>query len=62
MDIEAWTGLGNAGEFTVAHDAGIGIVLVESLQQFEEGMLLFLSSRVGGISLLVETTFIADTD
>ena len=58
----AWTGLGNAGELTVTHDVGFGIVLVECLQQFEEGMLLFLSSRVVGFSFLVETTFVADTD
>lgn len=44
----------------MAHDTGIGIVLVEFLQQRENGMLLFLSASVGSAAFLIKSSFVAD--
>ena len=62
MGIEAGTGFGYTWQIAVAHDAGFGIVFAKILQQREEGVLLFLGTRVGSLAFLIETAFIADGD
>lgn len=56
----ARAGLGNAWQFAVAHDASVGILIVEILQQLEEGMLLLLSTRVGSVAFFIIAAFVAD--
>ena len=58
----AGAGLGDTWQFTVTHDAGIGILIVKILQQFEEGMFLFLSTSVIRLAFLVQTSFVADAE
>ena len=52
----------DAFEFTVAHDLGIGIVGFQSAEQGNEGCALGRSPGVGFMTLLVESSFVADTD
>ena len=49
-------------EFAMADDLGIGIVHLQRVEQREESLLLGQGSSVGSTALLVETTFVADTD
>ena len=46
----------------MAHDAGGGILLMEFLQKFEEGMLLFLCASISRSPFLIIATFVADAD
>ena len=46
----------------MAHDTGLGIVLVEFLQQFEKSMLLLLGSSVSSNASLIITSFITDAE
>ena len=52
--------LGYAWQFAVAHDASVGILIVEILQQLEEGMLLLLGTRVGSAAFFIIASFVAD--
>ena len=44
----------------MAHDSGIRIIFVETFQQLEEGMLLFLGTGVSCNAFLIIASFIAD--
>ena len=61
-DGEAGAGLVNTLQFTVAHDLGIGIVLLQRTEQRVEGELLGGSPGVGRTALLVEASLVADAD
>ena len=45
-------------EFTVAEDAGIGVVTSEIFQQLVEGVLLGLGAGVGWMALLIKASLI----
>ena len=49
-------------QLTMAHDGGIGIVFLEGTEEGDEGRTLFGGSGVGGLTFLVQTSFIADAD
>ncbi len=48
-------------EFTVAEDAGFGVVLMEILEELVEGTFLSLGARVVSDAVFVETAFIDDS-
>ena len=58
----AGAGLGDTREFAVAHDAGVGILIVKIAQQFEEGMLLLFSTSVGSVAFFIIAAFVAYAD
>ena len=60
--IEAGTGFMDVGQVTVAQDAGIGMGCLQFFQQCEQGFLLPLRAGVGRIPVLIEPSFIADTE
>ena len=45
----------------MSQDAGIGIIFVEVLQELVKGVLLSFGTSVGGMAVLIETSFIDDT-
>jgi hypothetical protein len=45
----------------MSQDAGIGIIFVEALQELVKGVLLSFGTSVGGMAVLIETSFIDDT-
>ena len=55
----AGTGLGGAGQFAVAYDAGLGVVLSQLLQQFVESVALQFGAGVRGDAVLVESALVA---
>lgn len=59
-DIEAGAGLVGAGELRVAYDVGLRVILVELLQEFEQGVLLQLGTRVGVCAMFVKASFVTD--
>ena len=48
-------------QFAVAEDAGFGVVVMEILEEFVEGMLLSLGTRIVSDAVFVETAFIDDS-
>ena len=44
----------------MAHDAGVGILIVKIAQQFEEGMFLLLSTGISSAAFLIIPSFVAD--
>jgi hypothetical protein len=58
---EAGAFLSDMREFTVAEDAGFGVVLMEILEEFVEGTLLSLGAGVVSDAALVETALIDDS-
>ena len=59
---EVGTGLGDMGQLAVAKDLGIGIVLLQRLQQCPQGVLLGLGASVGRMTVGEQTALVADTD
>ena len=49
-------------QFTMTHDAGIGILGGQILEQGEHGSLLGLSPGVVGTTFLIEAAFVADAN
>ena len=60
--LKARTILDDVRKLAMAHDAGIGILGRQFLEQGEHGSLLGLSPSVIGSALLIETTFVADAE
>lgn len=46
----------------MAHDAGVGILLGQVLQELVHSMLLGFGASVGGVAFSVDTSFVADAD
>ena len=59
---KARTILGDMWQFTMTHDAGIGILGGQILEQGEHGSLLGLSPGVVGTTFLIEAAFVADAE
>ena len=59
---EAGTVLGDVGEFAVAEDAGVWIILSEILQQLVERVLLGLSPGITGSAVLVQAAFVDNAE
>ena len=57
--IVAGAGLGGAGQFAVACDAGLGIVVAQLLQQFVESVALQFGAGVRGGAVWVESSLVA---
>ena len=49
-------------QFAMTHDAGIGILGGQILEQGEHGSLLGLSPGVVGTTFLIEAAFVADAE
>ena len=54
--------LGYVRQFTMPHDAGIGILCRQFLEQGKHGSLLGVSTSVVRTTFLIETTFITDAE
>ena len=54
--------LGDMRQLTVAENAGLGILGSEFLQQFVERVLLGIGASIGSNAVLIQTTFIDDTE
>ena len=52
--------LGYAGELAVTEDTGVRVICREVLEEFVEGMLLSLSTRIDSTASLVKTAFVDD--
>ena len=50
------------GQVAVAEDLSIGMLFLQATQQCEQRMFLHGRAGVGRITLLVETTFVADAE
>ena len=50
------------GEVAVAHDDGVGELVVEFLKQCAQTGSLGLGARVAGLSFGIQSAFIADAD
>ena len=59
---ETGTCFGDVRQLAVAKDLGIGIVLLQRLQQCPQGVLLGLGASVGRMAVGEQTTLVADTD
>lgn len=59
---EPGTFLNDMGEFTVAHDTGIGIFLGQVLQELVHSMLLGFGTGVGSVAFCVDASFVADAN
>lgn len=59
---EVGTGLGDMGQLAVAKDLGIGVVLLQRLQQCPQGVLLGLGASVGRMTVGEQAALVADTD
>ena len=46
----------------MAYDLGVGVALLEGLEDFVEELLLFGGAGVMGLALLVEAAFVADAE
>ena len=57
--IEAGAVLVDVGEVAVAEDAGIGMGFLQATEQAQQGAFLAGRAGVGGIAVLVQTTFVA---
>ena len=52
----------DVGEVAIAEDAGIGMGLLQTTEQAQQGALLFRRAGVGGVAVLVEASFVADAE
>jgi len=59
---EVGTGLGDVRQLAVAEDLGIGVVLLQGLQQGPQGVLLGLGAGVGRMAVGEQAALIADAD
>ena len=59
---EVGTGLGDMGQLAVAKDLGIGVVLLQGLQQGPHSVLLCFGAGVGRMAVGEQTALVADTD
>ena len=50
----------DVGEVAVAEDAGIGVGFLQATEQAQQGAFLAGCAGVGGMAMLIETTFVAD--
>lgn len=62
MAVEAGAVFVDVGEVSVADDLGLGVGLLEILQEEPEGCLLFGSACVGRTALSIFTTNVTDAD
>ena len=62
LSIEAGAVLVDAWEVVVAEDAGIGMGFLQATEQAQQGALLLRRAGVGGVAMLVEAAFVADTE
>jgi len=60
--IEAGAVLVDVGEVAMAEDAGIGVGLLQATEQAQQGAFLLGRAGVVGVAMLVEPTFVADTE
>ena len=60
--IEARAVLVDVGEVAMAEDAGIGMGLLQATEQAQQGAFLAGRAGVGGVAMLVEAPFVADTE
>ena len=58
---ETGTCFGDVGQLAVAKDFGIGVVLLQRLQQGPQGMFLGFSAGVGRMAVGEQTALVADT-
>ena len=52
----------DVGEVAVAEDAGIGMGFLQATEQVQQGAFLAGRAGVGGVAMLVEATFVTDTE
>ena len=52
----------DVGEVAMAEDAGIGMGLLQATEQAQQGAFLAGRAGVGGVAVLIETTFVTDAE
>ena len=52
----------DVGDVAVAEDAGIGMGFLQATEQVQQGAFLAGRAGIGGVAMLVEATFVTDTE
>ena len=62
LSIEAGTVLMDVGQVAMTEDLGVGMFFLQAAQQAEQGAFLLRGASVGGVAMLVQSTFVANTE